>query len=69
VETEEVRIKGRGYGERPLIMYITLLHLDEGKWTWGKDRRLLAIPDEHLAQSPVRRSVLKLLSIGQLEGG
>jgi hypothetical protein len=45
----------------------TLMRQSIGKWTWSDNRRR-AVPDEHLAQSPVRLSVLKFLRIGQLEG-
>jgi len=60
---------GRKYKIRTLIMYRTLLHLDEAKhkWTWGKESRLATIPYEHLAQRPSRFSILELLSIGQLK--
>ena len=34
---------------------------------WSEQRRLPNVPDENLAQSPVRFTILKLLSIGQLE--
>ena len=61
---------GQEYGERPLIMYRTLLHLGKTKHQYvDLGERSSAIPDEHLAQSAVGFSVLKLLSIGQLEGG
>ena len=54
-------------------MYKTLLHLVEsgsiGKRVQGKQRQHLIIPDENLAQSPVRFAILVFLSVGQLERG
>jgi hypothetical protein len=54
-------------------MYRTLLHLVEsgsiGKRVQGKQRQQLVVPDEDLAQSPVRFAILEFLSVGQLERG
>ena len=75
METEQVRMYNRGYqteeGDLLCTAHCCIWSSQEASvsgFRANKDNTLV-VPDEDLAQSPVRFAILEFLSVGQLERG